>query len=271
MARRIGASDPSRPPMDFLTAHVPLAFAAGLISVFSPCVMPLMPAYLSLVSGISVEEMENGVHDAELRRKVLKACIGFVLGFSVVFVLLGIGAVAVGQTVRAWHADVFGLEIGVAQIAGVVIVLLGLHMTGLVPIKSLYRDTRMHVDIDQHRFAQTFIVGAGFAFGWSPCVGPILSSVLTMAGSEDTMLEGTVLLSVYSAGLAVPFLVAGWSIETFFDTFKRVKKHFRMLEIVSGLILMIGGVMLATNTMTWLNSRFTFLTDLVTRLEQALQ
>jgi cytochrome c-type biogenesis protein len=257
--------------MEFLTVNVPLAFAAGLISVFSPCVMPLMPAYLSLVSGISVEEMEHGVHDSDLRRKVLKACVGFVLGFSVVFVMLGIGAVAVGQTLRAWHAEVFGLEIGVAQIAGVVIVLLGLHMTGLVPIKTLYRDTRMHVDIDQHRFAQTFIVGAGFAFGWSPCVGPILSSVLTMAGSKETVLEGTVLLSVYSAGLAVPFLMAGWSIETFFGAFKRVKRHFRKLEIVSGSVLMIGGVMLATNTMTWLNSRFTFLTELVTRLEKALQ
>ena len=178
---------------------------------------------------------------------------------------------ALGQTVRAWHADVFGLQIGVEQIAGSLIVLLGLHMTGIFPIKSLYRDTRMHVDIDEHRFAQTFIVGAGFAFGWSPCVGPILSSVLAMAGSRDTMFEGTVLLSVYSAGLAVPFLMAGWSIETFFSAFKRVKRHFRKLEIASGIILMAGGLMLATNQMTRLNSQFSFLTDFVTAIERALQ
>jgi len=257
--------------MESFATHVPLAFAAGLISVFSPCVMPLMPAYLSMVSGISVDEMEHGAEDRELRRKVMRACVGFVLGFSMVFILMGIGAVALGQTVRAWHTTVFGLQIGVEQIAGSVIVLLGLHMTGLLPIETLYRDTRRHVDIDEHRFAQTFIVGAGFAFGWSPCIGPILSTVLTMAGSKDTMFEGTVLLSVYSAGLAVPFLLAGWSIESFFSAFKRMKKHFRKLEIFSGIVLMGGGFLLASNQMTWLNSRFTFLTDFVTRLEKMLQ
>lgn len=257
--------------MESLLTNLPLAFAAGLLSVFSPCVLPLMPAYLSLVSGISVEEMENGVHDHELRRKVFRACIGFVLGFSVVFVALGIGAVALGQSVRSFRAVVFGFEMGVSQIAGVLIMLLGFHMTGLVPIKQLYRDTRVQYDMKHGHFAETFLVGAGFALGWSPCIGPILSSVLTLAGSHETVIEGTVLLSVYSAGLAVPFLMAGWSIETFFNTFSKVKHHFRKLEIGSGLILMAAGLLLATNQLTWLNSRFSFMADFVNAVERALQ
>lgn len=257
--------------MNDLATHLPLAFAAGLLSVFSPCVMPLMPAYLSLISGISVEEMEAGVHDAHLRRRVMQACLGFVGGFSVVFVSMGIGAVAIGQTVRTWRAGIFGLEFGIAQVAGVLIVLLGLHMTGLVPIRWLYRDTRMRLDFEHRGVASTFLVGAGFALGWTPCVGPILSSVLALAGSHETALQGTLLLVVYSAGLAIPFLAAGWSIEYFFNAFSRIKRHFRKLEIASGVILMTGGLLLATNQITRFNSQFTFLTDFVTRAERALQ
>jgi len=214
--------------------------------------------------------MEQGTHNNELRRQVMLACTGFVLGFSVVFVALGIGAVALGQTVRAWHVEIWGVEMGAAQLAGVLIIVLGLHMTGLVPIKQLYRDTRVHYDMKHRHFAETFLVGAGFALGWSPCVGPILSSVLTLAGSHETVVEGTVLLSVYSAGLAVPFLVAGWSIEAFFNTFAKVKRHFRKLELANGGVLMIGGLLLATNQLTMFNSKFSFMNDFVNAVERAL-
>ena len=206
---------------------MPLAFAAGLISVFSPCVMPLMPAYLSLISGVSVEEMEQGVGDKALRRRVIRACLGFVCGFSTVFILMGIGAVAVGHTVRTWHFDLLGFEIGVAQIAGALIVLFGLHMTGWLPLGILNRDTRLQVEVGNRSVLSTYLVGGGFALGWSPCIGPILSTVLAMAGSEETVWQGTGLLAVYSAGLAIPFLAAGWSIEFFFKAFSRVKHHFR--------------------------------------------
>ncbi len=257
--------------MNELVSHAPLAFAAGLLSIFSPCVMPLMPAYLSLVSGISVEEMGEASHDSALRRRVLRACSGFVCGFSSVFILMGIGAVAIGHTIRAWRLVIFGFELGVAQIAGVVIIVLGIHMTGLLPIKALYRDAHFHYDIKKRSFASTFLVGAGFAFGWSPCIGPILSGVLTLAGSRDTVVQGTLLLICYSAGLAIPFFLAGWSIEYFFKAFARLKKHFRKLEIASGLILMAVGVMLVTNQFASLNSRFSFMTDWLTRVEGALQ
>ena len=248
-----------------------LAFAAGLLSVLSPCVLPLLPAYLSLISGISVEEMQEDGGDRRLRRKVMRACIGFVSGFSVVFVLMGVGAVAVGQVVRTWRADLFGWEFGVSQIAGAVIVLLGLHMTGLSPIRMLYRDTRFQFRINQRSFLSTFVVGAGFALGWSPCIGPILATILTVAGQRDTMLQGVALLAVYSAGLALPFLAAGWSIEIFFRGFQRIRAHFRTLEIASGTILVGVGLLLVTDQFSVLNGPFSFMTEFINAAERALR
>jgi len=230
-----------------------------------------MPAYLSLVSGLSVEEMQAGVHDNELRSRVMRACLGFTAGFSFVFVLMGIGAVAIGHTLRTWHISLFGLDIGIAQIAGVAIILLGIHMTGLVPIGILYRDARIHVKSGKHGVVRSALVGMGFAFGWSPCIGPILSGVLTLAGSRDTVLQGTILLLIYSAGLAIPFLLAGWSIEYFFSAFSRIKQHFRKIELISGTMLVCVGVLLVTNQLASFNSRFMFLSDMITRAEQMLQ
>jgi cytochrome c-type biogenesis protein len=257
--------------MTELASQAPLAFAAGLLSILSPCVMPLMPAYLSLISGISVEEMQERGGEGVHRRTVMRACFGFVSGFSFVFVLMGIGAVAIGHTIRTWRADVLGIEFGIAQLAGVVIVLLGLHMTGLVPIRMLYRDTRMAFKVSERSFLSTFLVGAGFAFGWSPCIGPILSSVLALAGSRETVAQGTLLLAIYSAGLAIPFLAAGWSIEHFFRVFSKVKVHFRKLEMVSGTLLMAVGAMLMTDQFTWLNSQFAFLGRFVNAAERVMQ
>jgi cytochrome c-type biogenesis protein len=254
-----------------LGSHAYLAFAAGLLSVLSPCVLPLMPAYLSLISGISVEEMHDGARDAGLRRRVMLACVAFVSGFSAVFVLLGVGAVRAGHLVRTWRAEVLGFEFGVSQIAGLMVILLGLHMTGLTPIRALYRDTRFSVDVKRHGALSAFLVGSGFALGWSPCIGPILATILTVAASRETALQGVVLLTIYSAGLAVPFLIAGWSIEHFFQAFARIRHHFRKLEIASGLMLVGIGFLLATDQLSTMNSRFRFLTDVLGAAERALQ
>src|SRR5512134_4082676 len=144
--------------MSELGSHAYLAFAAGLLSVLSPCVLPLMPAYLSLISGISVEEMHDGARDAVLRRRVMLACFAFVSGFTVVFVMLGVGAVRFGHLVRTWRAEVLGVEIGVSQLAGLLVILLGLHMTGLTPIRILYRDTRPQVNPKRHSALSSFLV-----------------------------------------------------------------------------------------------------------------
>jgi cytochrome c-type biogenesis protein len=251
------------------------AFAAGLLSVLSPCVMPLMPAYLSLISGISVEGLRGGEAGGDgvpagLRRRVLLGCAGFVAGFSSVFVLLGATATVVGRVLQTWQVVVFGLEITAVQIAGLVIVAMGLHLMGALPIPWLYRDARFGGSLQPKSFLGTYLVGAAFAFGWSPCVGPILGGILTLAGGRETVYEGMLLLAVYSAGLGIPFLLAGWSIEFFFGAFARMRRHFRSVEIVSGALLVAVGVLVASNRMAVLNDYFLFLSDLVERAEQSL-
>ena len=248
------------------------AFAAGMLSFLSPCVMPLMPAYLSLISGLSVEEMQESAGDPGLRRRVMTACLGFVAGFSTVFIALGASATAVGRVLRTWRTEVLGVEFGVAQVAGVVIILMGLHIAGLFPVHLLYREARVQVGGSgrTRSWLGTYLVGAAFAFGWSPCIGPILSGILTVAASRETVFQGVALLAVYSAGLAVPFLLTGWSIEYFFRVFHRVKRYFRTLEVVSGGLLVAIGLLVVTDQLTRFNSYFVFLNRLVTTLEQNL-
>ena len=154
---------------------------------------------------------------------------------------------------------------------GAFILLLGLHMTGLTPIRALYRDTRFQIRFKQSSTVSAFLVGAGFALGWSPCIGPPLAMILTLAGSGETAFEGMGLLVIYSAGLAIPFLIAGWSIEYFFQAFARIKLHFRKLEIASGGILMAVGLLLVTNQFSILNSRFAFMAEWVAAAERAIQ
>ena len=257
--------------MSELLTQIPLAFASGLISVFSPCVMPLMPAYLSLISGVSVEAMTELDEDGDRRARVMRACLGFVCGFSIVFIVLGVGAFTIGRVLRGWRLDVFGLEIGIAQLAGVAIIVLGLHLTGLFRLNWLLRDTRLQFEMGSPGFGSAFVVGAGFGFGWSPCIGPILGAVLTLAGTRDTVFEGIMLLTVYSAGLGIPFLLAGWSLDYFFQAFARIKRHFRALEIGSGLMLVGVGLLLVTNQLTWFNGQFAFLADFVVWAEDRLQ
>ena len=246
------------------------AFAAGLLSVLSPCVLPLMPAYLSLVSGVSVEDMRERAGEVALRRKVMLASLGFVLGFSAVFIVLGASATALGRVLRTWRIELGGLEIGVTQLAGLVIVVMGLHVAGLLRIPLLYREKRF--EIGQHPTGPlgTALVGAAFAFGWTPCVGPILGGILTLAGGHDTLLQGVGLLSVYSLGLAIPFLLAAWSLERFLRTLGRLRQHFGKIELATGLLLVGVGLLVLTDQLTRLNSYFGFLEELVVSLEEAL-
>lgn len=257
--------------MSEFIAQIPVAFASGLFSVFSPCVMPLMPAYLSLISGVSVHELSEGSDNREQRARVMEACLGFVSGFSTVFIVLGATAFALGRYLRVWRLELMGFDIGIAQLAGLVIIIFGLHMTGAIQLNWLLRDTRVQAGGGAPGFLGSFTVGAGFGFGWSPCIGPILGTVLTLAGSRDTVFEGITLLAIYSAGLGVPFLIAGWSIDHFFTAFSKIKKYFRTLEIVSGVLLMGVGLLLMTNQLSWFNAQFSFLADFVVTLEEYLQ
>ena len=172
-------------------ANLPLpiaAFLAGLVSFLSPCVLPLVPGYVSLISGVGVEELKD--QEASLFRKVMLNSIAFVIGFSIVFVTLGAISTEVGQLAARYKSLL-------AQIAGVIIILFGLHLTGILPIKYLYADKRLHDVKTKATAAGAFLVGFAFAFGWTPCIGPILATILTFAAEQATVLKGVFLLAVY--------------------------------------------------------------------------
>jgi len=254
-------------------APLATAFAAGLLSILSPCVLPLMPAYLSLISGFSVEEMREGAGEAgdpTQRRRVLGACLGFVGGFSAVFVLLGASASALGRGLQSLRGEIGGLEISVVQVAGVLLVVMGLHLLGVLRIPLLNREARFLGGSARRGALGTFAFGAAFAFGWSPCIGPVLGGILTLAAGRETVGEGMVLLSVYSAGLAVPFLVAGWSVGHFFRGLGRMRPHLRKVELASGALLVATGLVVAFRGLSFGATHFAFLAEWVARAEETL-
>jgi cytochrome c-type biogenesis protein len=246
---------------------------AGLLSFLSPCVLPLVPAYLTLISGASLKELQASP-SASVRRRVLLNAVAFVVGFSCVFIVLGATATFAGQLLGDLRFEVLGLPIGLAQIGGVAIVFMGLHVAGWLPIRALYRVWNFNLPTRNVTCLGSFAVGAGFAFGWSPCIGPILGSILTLAASSETISSGIALLVFYSAGLAIPFLVSGWSVELLLRLAARVKLHFRALEIASGIALVAVGLLVTTGYWAALNEAaleaFAGLTDRVLEFEEAL-
>ncbi|HZR28961.1 MAG TPA: cytochrome c biogenesis protein CcdA [Terriglobales bacterium] len=221
------------------------AFFAGLISFLSPCVLPLVPGYVSLISGASVEELKE--QDSRLMRTVFLNSLMFILGFSIVFLALGAAATTVGHVLHKHLALM-------SKIAGVIIIIFGLHLTGLVPIKALYADKRMHGLKTNSTAAGAFLVGFAFAFGWSPCIGPILGPILQFASKEDTVGKGMLLLAVYSLGLAVPFLLTSLGIDRFLAFYGRFRRHLHMVEVVSGVLLIFIGVLIFSRNFAMINS-----------------
>ena len=221
------------------------AFFAGLISFLSPCVLPLVPGYVSLISGVDVEELQR--QDARLRRSVMVNSLTFVTGFSLVFIIFGAVASQVGRFL-GHHVDLF------SKVAGVIIVVFGLHLTGLLPIRALYADKRLHELANGGTTARSFLMGFAFAFGWAPCAGPILATVLTFAASEATVNKGVALLAIYSLGLAVPFLLTAVGINRFLAFYARFRRHLHKWEIASGTLLIVVGVMVFTRHFALINS-----------------
>jgi len=211
----------------------------GLISFLSPCVLPLVPAYLCFVAGISHDRLTDaGARDnPELRRQVMAGAVAFVLGFTTVFVALGASASAISNLLVG-QLDILG------KIAGAVIVLFGLHMAGLLRIPWLNREARFAPDQRGGGLLGAYIVGLAFAFGWTPCIGPILGAILAVAASQDTLTSGMALLAVYSLGLGVPFLLAAWGVRAFMGFMQRFRRHLHTVELVSGGLLIVTGVMI---------------------------
>jgi cytochrome c-type biogenesis protein len=219
------------------------AFGAGLLSFISPCVLPLIPGYLSFVSGVSLDEMRDGTAASASRRQVLVTSLAFVLGFSLVFIALGASATAIGR----FLFDRLPL---LGKIAGVVIVIFGLHTMGVFRIGVLEREKRMHASRKPAGPFGAVLVGIAFAFGWTPCIGPILAGILAVAASRETVSEGVLLLAIYSAGLGIPFLLTSVAINRFFAVTSKIRKHYHTIELASGGLLVAIGVLIFTGQLT---------------------
>ncbi len=220
------------------------AFIAGLLSFLSPCVLPLVPPYLCYLGGMTVEQLaERQAARTASSRRVFWAALAFVLGFSTVFISLGATATFVGQFV-AQYLDVL------AKIAGAVIIVLGLHFLGVFRIALLFREARFHIQSKPAGLAGAYVVGLAFAFGWTPCVGPVLAAVLFVAGTEEWIWQGTSLLATYSAGLGVPFLAAAFAAGPFLKFMRRFRGGVRIVERVLGVALVVTGVLFITGSMS---------------------
>ncbi len=231
------------------------ATGAGVISFLSPCVLPLVPGYISFVSGTSLTELGEAADSAETRarrRRVIRNTAAFVIGFSIVFVAMGASATYVGQWLaanRRW----------LAWIAGTVIILFGLHTMGVLRIPFLNVEKRFHTDTEPATLLGSFGIGLAFAFGWSPCIGPILAGVLVLAASHETVGQGVVLLSAYSLGLGVPFLLTGIAVDRFLALSSGIKKRMALVERIAGGLLIVIGVLVFTDSLQWLSQYLTFL------------
>ena len=230
---------------------IPAAFIAGLISFLSPCVLPLVPGYVSMISGASLEELKEG-RDAGLLARVFRNSLAFILGFTLVFVMLGASATWVGKALLE-QKTIFNI------VAGVLIIIFGIHLTGLVKIPILYREARIHSQSSRRGLAGSFLIGLAFAFGWTPCIGPILAGILTIAATRESGYQGMFLLFIYSAGLGIPFLLTSLGVSRFLKFYTRFRTHLHAVEVVSGVLLIAIGLLIATSRLAILSGYLTFL------------
>jgi cytochrome c-type biogenesis protein len=220
------------------TISYPAALLAGLLSFFSPCVLPLIPAYFTFITGYSLEELTAG--STEIRKKVILSTLFFVLGFSFVFILLGASASFLGGVIYKYRD-------AIRIVGGLLIVILGIHLTGLFPIRSLYFEKRIQLKKKPLHLIGTFIVGMAFGAGWSPCIGPLLGSILIVAGSQETVRQGVVLLGIYSVGLALPFMIMSFFINFLLVFIQRASRVLKYVNTAAGVLLILVGLALLFN------------------------
>jgi cytochrome c-type biogenesis protein len=214
-----------------------VAFAAGVLSFLSPCVLPLVPSYLGFLTGLSLDEMGGR------RRAALTHAIAFVAGFTIVFLLLGASATALGRVLN-YH------RVWLERIGGLLIVFFGLVCMGVVRIRALQAERRLHLQQKPLGYLGSVFVGMAFGAGWTPCIGPILGGIFTLASAADTLGRGMALLGAYSAGLAVPFLLAAWAVDGFLAWFQRFRQYLPWVMRASGALLVVVGLLLMTGQFT---------------------
>jgi cytochrome c-type biogenesis protein len=237
-----------------MTANVTIfaALLAGLVSFLSPCVLPLVPPYLVYLAGASFERLADAEAEPAVRRETVIASLLFVAGFSTVFVALGASASLIGGLLRAYSGEL-------SIIAGIVIIVMGLHFLGLTPIAFLHREKRMEI-VKPVGLWGAYVMGLAFAFGWTPCIGPILATILAIAATEATVAKGAGLLAVYSLGLGIPFVLAAFAVEPFAAFLMRFRRHIAHVERAMGGLLVLAGLAFLTGWITqfsyWLLETF---------------
>ncbi len=229
--------------MEAASVGIAVAFLAGLLSFLSPCVLPLLPSYISFVTGLGMEELESG--GADVKRVTLVHSLLFVGGFTLIFLLMGASATLIGQLLRTYQ-DL------IARIGGLIIIFFGVYLLGVIPIPALSREKRLQFQTKPVGYVGTVVVGVAFGAGWVPCIGPILGSILTLAATRANVAEGVGLLGVYSAGLAVPFVASAVALTAFLDWFKRFRRYIRYVEWIAGVLLILVGLLLVTGKFTLL-------------------
>lgn len=259
------------------------AFAGGFLSFVSPCVLPMIPAYLSFISGISVDELKKAGLRGAARASLVVNAIFFIVGFSAIFISLGAFASSVGNWInvlrivllrdlvnggltvkflaRPFTADELEqfeqvFRFGILQLGGIIIVIFGLHMLGVIRIPLLYREARAHMVRRSFGYLSSLVAGAAFSLGWTPCVGPILGAILMVAAASDSASQGVILLTAYSAGLAAPFLISAVLVNSLFQWLHQASRFFRFVEITSGVLLIVLGILLFLDKLTALNTYF---------------
>ncbi len=216
------------------------AFTAGILSFLTPCVLPLVPGYISFISGVSLSELKAADAERDWRKlaPVVSSTCAFILGFSLVFISTGAFIYFIGEALAEY-------KIWLIRAAGLVIILFGLHMAGVLRIRALYSEKRLEAGTAGGSVPRAFVLGFAFAFGWTPCAGPILGAIMGIASTKDQIGQALALMCLYSAGMAVPFFVTGLAVDRFFSLFDRIKNHFRKIEIAAGaLLVLIGALML---------------------------
>ncbi len=224
-----------------------LAFSAGLLSFLSPCVLPLVPAYITYITGSTIAELRTG----KAKLHTVYKSLGFVLGFSIVFIAMGASITSIGKLLTG-KMDMF------RKVGGALIVLFGVHITGIFEFKTLYYEKRIVPFEKLRKNISSVFVGMAFAAGWTPCVGPILASILIYAGSMETINMGILLLAAYSLGLAVPFVLTAYAIGGFSKYFEKISKHLKAISVISGILLILMGILIFTGKISVLNQYMNF-------------
>jgi len=226
-----------------------VAFAAGVLTFLSPCLFPMIPAFIAYITGVSSEDLKDSAKRAVVARKTVIHSLLFIAGFSLIFVLLGLTATFIGKAL-------FRYQQAIRIAGGIFIMLFGLYLTGILRFDFLAKEKRLGIKVKGATYLGSFLIGVTFAAAWTPCAGPILGSILVLAGTKTSIIQGAKLLAVYSAGIGLPFLVTGVAINYFLEFFNRFKKLVSAINIVGGIFLIIVGIMVATNYLTVISEKF---------------